>query len=291
MGKVIVTCTMWAVLCMSPTGSADLDSTAGTVASDGLQIHYERYGAGPPLLLVHGWGADSHSNWVANGWVGVLKKYRTVIAIDVRGHGRSDKPHALAPYSYAAMSHDVLSVMDALAIERGDYMGYSMGAFMGAHLLGHHPERFTAMILGGIGNETEASAAQGEAIASALRAADAAAIGDSYARQVRLFAESNPHNDLQALAFSAAKMWPEGYPLQVAGSGIAGARLPVLVVNGAEDYPYVDRVGDFIAALPNGRYRKIPGTDHLTVVSDNRFMQIVVDFLHETSATQRSSSG
>jgi pimeloyl-ACP methyl ester carboxylesterase len=58
---------------------------------------------------------------------------------------------------YAAMSHDVLIVMDVLKITKADFMGYSMGAY----LLGHHPERFTSRVLGGIGNETELSAAQG----------------------------------------------------------------------------------------------------------------------------------
>ena len=59
------------------------------------------------------------------------------------------------------MSHDVLIVMDVLKITKADFMGYSTGAY----LLGHHSERFTSMVLGGIGNETELSAAQGSIIA------------------------------------------------------------------------------------------------------------------------------
>jgi len=132
---------------------------SGYIESDGLQIYYQQVGEGPPLMLVHGWGTDAQSNWVDTGWVKVLEELRTVVSIDVRGHGRSDKPYALEPYSYAAMSRDVLNVMDALNISKTDFMGYSMGSFMGAYLLGHYPHRFTVMVLGRIGDETESSAA------------------------------------------------------------------------------------------------------------------------------------
>jgi pimeloyl-ACP methyl ester carboxylesterase len=55
-----------------------------------------------------------------------------VVSIDIRGHGNSDKPLALAPYSYPRMSQDVWSVMDALAIEQAGFIGYAMGSFIGA---------------------------------------------------------------------------------------------------------------------------------------------------------------
>ena len=109
---------------------------SGFVSSDGLQIYYAVYGSGPTMVLVHGWGADGHSNWVEPGWVDTLSGLRQLICIDVRGHGRSDKPHAHKPYGYAAMARDVIAVMDGLSISSADYMGYSMGAFMGAILSG-----------------------------------------------------------------------------------------------------------------------------------------------------------
>ncbi len=252
---------------------------SGFVNSDSFQIYYERFGAGPPMILVHGWGADTESNWVDTGWIEVLKKYRSIISIDVRGHGQSDKPHAIDPYSYAAMSRDVLVVMDTLKIDKADFMGYSMGSFMGAYLLGHHPDRFTSMILGGIGDETELSAAQGSVIAQALRAQDESSIEDPAARRIRTYVERDPNADLESLAFSAARMWPEGYPLKIAGSNIADARFPVLIVNGEKDYPYVDTADRLAEALPNGRHLRIPGTDHLSTVTDDRFKEAVIDFL------------
>ena len=253
---------------------------SGYVDSDGLQVYYEQVGEGSPMMLVHGWGADTQSNWVDTGWVNVLKKLRRVISIDVRGHGRSDKPYALEPYSYAAMSRDVINVMDALNIRKADFMGYSMGSFMGAYLLGHHPHRFTSMVLGGIGDETESSAAQGEVIAQALRATNAASIDNPAGQGVRRFVEANPNNDLESLAYSALRMWPEGYPLKVAGDNIAQADLPVLIVNGDKDHPYVDSADNFASALLNARHETLPDADHLSAVTHNDFKQIVIDFLH-----------
>ena len=251
--------------------------SSGFAQADGLRVHYQTFGSGPPMVLVHGWGSDGTGNWVDTGWVATLGRLRTLIVLDVRGHGRSDKPHRRESYSYAAMSQDVLAVLDALDVDRCDYMGYSMGAFMGAHLLGHCAERFNAMVLGGIGDETAESAAQGAAIAQALRQAEPQATG--YAAAVRAFVEATPGQDLEALACSAEQMWPEGYALAVAGAGIARAELPVLVINGAEDHPYVDSADAFAAALPQGQHDRVPGLDHLSAVTSTQFLEVVVDFL------------
>lgn len=253
----------------------------GTTSSDGLTIHYQVTGAGPPLILVHGWGADCQSNWYDSGWVDTLQSIRTVICLDVRGHGRSDKPHASTPYSYAAMSNDVIAVMDALDIKRADYMGYSMGAFMGAWLLGHRTDRLHRVVLGGIGDETPESAAQGAHIAAALRSTNESQ--HAYADAVRAFVMANPRNDLVALAYSAAQMWPEGYPRRLVGQPQHPVTNPILIVNGALDEPYTHTGQQLADTFMNGQYVTIPGHDHLSVVADPQFKETVVSFLDQNS--------
>ncbi len=233
------------------------------------------------MLLVHGWGADIRTNWMKPGWIDALQNHRTLVAVDIRGHGNSDKPAQQEVFSYAAMSRDVLAVMDVLELNQADYMGYSMGAFMGAWLLGHHPQRFTSMVLGGIGNETATTAAQGSIIARALRAQGPSALPDPAAAAIRSFVESNPSNNLLSLACSAEEMWPQGYPLELAGAGIRHATFPVLVVNGTNDHPYVDSADMLADALPQGRHVTIQDVDHLSTVADARFKQIVLDFLNQ----------
>ena len=69
--------------------------------SDGVQIHYTITGSGPPLVLLHGWANRYEEMWVGNGWVDELSPIRTIIGVDQRGHGTSDKPHDPAAYSTA----------------------------------------------------------------------------------------------------------------------------------------------------------------------------------------------
>lgn len=137
--------------------------------SGGLRIHVQIWGSGRPIVLVHGWGVDSDRNWVLPGWVESLRASRMVVALDVRGHGLSDKPVDPQAYTYGAMSADVVAVLDHLDIARADFLGYSMGAFIGAYLLGHASDRLGAVVLAGIGDETDESAAAAIAIAAALR--------------------------------------------------------------------------------------------------------------------------
>ncbi|MEM7097298.1 MAG: alpha/beta hydrolase [Pseudomonadota bacterium] len=244
------------------------------------KVYFESYGNGEPMILVHGWGGDCRSNWYATGWVQRLTEHRRLICLDVRGHGRSDKSHDAEDYSYTAMATDVIAVMDHLSIDQADYLGYSMGSFMGAALLSRHPERFRSMVLGGIGNETFESAQAGALVAQALRADRFEDITSEYGKAVWQYVQSTGQNDLEALAISAQQMWPEGYPLKVAGDGINRAQFPVLVINGGDDLPYVDTAQDFVDALTNGQYVSIPGLNHITAMTDQRFMDAVISFVN-----------
>jgi len=242
-------------------------------------IHYEQFGEGHPIILVHGWGADAKRNWIDTGWVAALERVRRVILLDCRGHGRSDKPLTQHSYGYRAMSEDVLQVMDDLGILKADLFGYSMGAFMAVALLRHHRERFTSVVMGGIGDENERSAAACFVIADALRTHDPALIADPLGRAYRAFVDADPTSDREALALAALQMWPEGHPLDLGGAGLREVDVPVLIVNGADDHPYVDSAHRLAAAVPGAKLATIPGTDHLSVVTDERFKTVVLDFL------------
>jgi pimeloyl-ACP methyl ester carboxylesterase len=244
-----------------------------------MRIHFDVVGDGHPLVLVHGWGATAQRNWVDLGWVDRLAPLRRLVLMDVRGHGNSDAAASQTDYGYAAMGEDVLFVMDELAIAEADLFGYSMGAFIGVSLLGHHRDRFTSMVLGGIGDETEASAAVCHLIAASLRADDPGEIVDPVGRAYRRYVDADPSNDREALAMAALQMWPDGYPLALGGDGLADVDVPVLIVDGADDHPYVDTVGKLAEAIPGADLVTIPGTDHHTVVGDKRFKDAVVRFL------------
>lgn len=246
--------------------------------SDGLQIYYETFDQGKPIILVHGWGSDLKNSWVESGWVKSLQSVRKVIAMDCRGHGQSDKPHDQKVYSYSIMAQDVLHLMDHLNIAKVDIFGYSLGAFMAVHLLGHNSERFNSMILGGIGDETEDSK-DARFIADALRAKNPSKIINPLGRVYRDYVDSNPNNDREALALSALQMWPEGYPVQLGGVGLANVDIPVIIINGENDYPYVKSDKKLVDAIPGAQLVRIPNKNHVNVLIDQRFKTKVLDFL------------
>jgi pimeloyl-ACP methyl ester carboxylesterase len=103
--------------------------TVPYASNRGVRIHYEVEGNGPPLVLVH--GLLSHlEEWHELGYVDSLKKDFTLILVDMRGHGRSDKPHDPEAYKLRLLVADVIAVMDALNISKTHFLGYSLGGRM-----------------------------------------------------------------------------------------------------------------------------------------------------------------
>src|SRR5262245_35657031 len=60
--------------------------------SNGVKIFYFVQGSGEPVILIHGWLSSAGINWALPGISGHLAKNYQVLAMDVRGHGLSDKP-------------------------------------------------------------------------------------------------------------------------------------------------------------------------------------------------------
>lgn len=90
---------------------------------DGVELAYEdRGGAGFPLIMLHGWG---QTQAMFRHQLADLAPDRRVITLDLRGHGRSSKPHF--GYRIARLSRDVYELMAHLGIERTDVLGWSMG--------------------------------------------------------------------------------------------------------------------------------------------------------------------
>lgn len=117
--------------------------------NDGIRIHYEVEGEGPPLVLCHGL-FGSLEQWRVWGYVEALKDDYQLILIDARGHGSSDKPHDPEAYRTETMVADVVSVLDDLNIEKTHFLGYSMGGQIGWCLGRFAPNRFYSLIIGGM---------------------------------------------------------------------------------------------------------------------------------------------
>ncbi|KIF82773.1 alpha/beta fold hydrolase [Noviherbaspirillum autotrophicum] len=116
--------------------------------NDGIDIYYETHGEGPPLVLLHGFTAQS-AQWQAYGYVDELRQSHRLILIDARGHGNSAKPHERSAYRLEQRLGDIVAVLDALGIACAHFCGYSMGGWLAFGMACHHPQRVASLIVGG----------------------------------------------------------------------------------------------------------------------------------------------
>ncbi|EYD74700.1 Alpha/beta hydrolase fold protein [Rubellimicrobium mesophilum DSM 19309] len=108
----------------------------GMADVNGIRMHYATYGAGDPVLLIHG-GLGHGDIWSAQ--VADLMKDHLVITADSRGHGRSTRDER--PYGYDLMAEDYLALLDHLGIDKVDLVGWSDGGIIGLDIAMTHPER------------------------------------------------------------------------------------------------------------------------------------------------------
>lgn len=112
------------------------------IKANGIQIHYEEVGEGPPLLLIMGLSAEA-SLWEKH--VEEYRKHFRCILMDNRGAGQSDAPQG--PYSTKMLADDCAGLLDALNLERVHVCGISMGAAVSQWLSIAHPQRVRSQIL------------------------------------------------------------------------------------------------------------------------------------------------
>jgi pimeloyl-ACP methyl ester carboxylesterase len=127
-----------------------LRAEEGFFDSKGVKIHYVIHGKGEPVVLIHGFAIDITKQWDFPGVTMALAKNFQVIALDNRGHGKSDKPHEAKQYGLE-MVEDVVRLLDHLKIQKAHVVGYSMGGAIALKLATTHPERLLSVTLGGMG--------------------------------------------------------------------------------------------------------------------------------------------
>ena len=232
-------------------------------------------GTGAPILLVHGFASNHSVNWIYPGWTTVLTRagYR-VIALDNRGHGRSQKFYDPAAYTSDLMAGDCLALMDHLGIGRFHIMGYSMGARISSHVALRNPDRVRSLVMGGLGFRLIEGVGLPPGIADAMEAPSLDVLTDPMQRMFRAFAEQT-RSDLKALAACM-----RGSRQTLTREEVAQIGVPTLVAVGTKD----DIAGsphELADLMRNARALDIPGRDHNLAVGDKVFKAGVLEFLAE----------
>lgn len=113
-----------------------------TVSANRIELYYRDDGAGQPVLFIQGLGVD-HRGW---GPVAApLSKRFRCVSFDNRDVGRSSQ--VVADYGVLDMAGDALGPLDALGIERADFVGASMGGVIAQEIAIRHPQRVRRLVL------------------------------------------------------------------------------------------------------------------------------------------------
>jgi len=220
----------------------------------------------PPVALVHGFATSCARTWGETGWIDLLTDAgRSIIGVDLLGHGEADKPHD--PAAYDAMEDLVLA---QLPDEPVDAIGFSLGARTLLVLASAHPERFRRLIVAGVGTNLFHHDDSAQLLADSLVDDNAAAT--PVARYFRSMAEQ-PGNDPAALA--ACLRRPHAPAITVEGLGRING--PVLVVLGDRDF--VGPADPLTDALADARLVTLRGVDHFATPKDFGFIDAGLEFL------------
>lgn len=224
----------------------------------------------PPIVLVHGWGGSFTTTWERSGFTALLADAgRTVVGVDLLGHGSAPKPHD--PDAYADLGTRVVDAVDAAGGGPVDAVGFSLGALTLLRLATVRPGTFRRLVLAGIGrNVFEHDPEQTARIVAAIEQG-----GESDDNRARLFAQyaTQPGNDPIALA----AIMKRSTTARLTEGELAAVGCPVLVAVGDQDFVLpADRL---VSALPDARLVTLRRTDHFATPESFDFIDATLEFL------------
>ena len=222
-----------------------------------------------PVVLVHGWGGSFDSTWQANGFTELLRDAgRTVVGVDLLGHGTAPKPHDPAAYDDLTTR-----VLEALPDSPVDAIGFSLGAMTLLRLAARQATRFNRLVLAGVGASVfDNDDSRGQRIVAALEGH-----GDPDDNLSRMFVQyaNQPGNDIAALT---AAMKSSRRPMDA--EMLASVTCPTLVVIGDRDFAGPGE--PLVEALPNATLRTLRNVDHFATTEAFGFIDAALTFLDAT---------
>lgn len=242
----------------------------------GVKLAYESYGSGAPLVvLIHGW-CDSHTTLAALAEHFAARHH--VIAVDLRGHGESDKPDT--PYTIATFADDLAWMCAQLGLSRPIVVGHSLGGAVALELAARHPDLPAALVaLEGVILYPPDMRAFGEALADMLR-------GDLWREAIGDYVDSGflatDDPELRRMAHAELARLPQHMLASVAEQALRwdaaaaarACRVPALYVDAGSGLSDLEQ---FKALCPQLVIGKTVGVGHSQMVATPRQAAAMID--------------
>lgn len=244
---------------------------AETVRVNDVDLYVETRGAGEPLLLIHGLTGSSQ-DWIHAGRDRLAENFE-LIAVDARGHGRSNNPSRRLTHRQCAM--DMVALLDHLGLLRCKAIGMSFGGNVLLHVATQHPERVEAMVTV---SATPYFPAQARAIMAALPVEAQSAEAWEQMRAYHRWGDEQ----IRAL-FELQYALKDSYDdMNLTPPELSRIRARTLIVQGDRDplYP-IELSVEMYRAIPNAELAVVPNAGHgpIFLQQADAFTRTAIDFL------------
>jgi 2-succinyl-6-hydroxy-2,4-cyclohexadiene-1-carboxylate synthase len=261
---------------------------------NGVKYHFEVYGSGQPLILLHGF-TGRIENWAEQ--ITMMEGHFQLIAVDLLGHGKTAKPSDHSRYRIERAAADLLAITEILELDKPVLSGYSMGGRLALYTALKYQDRFRALVLesGSPGLKTEQERAarvlSDHTLASQIEKAGLVKFIDAWEKQPLFTSQARltPEKRAQLRALRLQNS-AEGLinSLRGMGTGVQPSlwgqlhelKLPVCIIVGEEDRKFW-RIGwEMFAMLPNAQLHMLTQAGHTSHLEQaESYTQVVLGFM------------
>ncbi len=272
-----------------PWGGSKTSGLGQYADVNGIKLYYETYGAGKPLILLHG-GLGAIEMFGPN--LPALAKGRRVIAVDLQGHGRTADIDR--PISVELMADDIAALIRHLNLDRPDIMGYSLGGGVTLQTAIRHPALVDKLVI--VSTPIRRNAFYPDILAQQGEVTLAAAEAMKQTPMYQLYASLAPRpEDWSRLLGKMGDAMKNDFDFT---TQVAEIKATTLVVAGDADiFPPAHAVEVFGllgggkrdggwdgSGRPKSRLAILPGLTHYTIFSAPALASTVIPFLDEPAA-------
>lgn len=269
----------------------------GILQRESFGLAYETWGTGEPLVCVHGFGTDRE---ILRGLAEALAEGRRVVLVDLPGHGASGVPSESddeEAYGYPAQRDHLIALLDALELDRVDWIGHSMGGQLALMAALQAPARTRSIVTIGAGpNRPVVEEREMRGWTRAARRFESMTrdeLADALAAAAPRVAEPagwQPEDDvalyLRARGPELARIVRGAFlTLRDNSDACRALDVPALVIVGQQDAQWLEPSRTLAKLLPRAEFHEVPGAGHLVQLErPDVVARLIADFLRAQAA-------